>query len=186
MKKVAKICLAMVVVGAIVGLAVFGMVVNRSTATLPGRDNHISIDAYYLLKESATNKTLNITCILYLTNRWNKSGDIEIVAYVMDWKGLAQHKTDIEIGSIDTNKTEEVVIPLVLRKDSRKIDVLIFEDGLLKMKGYIYLEISYRPILYNLSKEEGDLLEAWNCRIKSSSLPSILHPVEIAKIGEKD
>ena len=187
MRKVAKVCLAMVVVGAVVGLALFGAMIDKGTASTPIpatsaiRDNKISIDGYYLLKESATNETLNVTCILYLTNRWNDSGDIRIVAYVMDWKRLAQYKTDIEIGSIDTNKTEEVAIPIVLRKDSRKIDVLIFEDGLLKMKGYIYLEILYKPILYNISIKDNDLLEAWNCRITSSSFPSIPHPIEIAR-----
>ncbi len=180
MRKIAKICLAVVVVGAVVGLALFGAMINRCTATSAIKDNEISIDGYYLLKESATNETLNITCILYLTNRWNNSGDIRIVAYVMDSKGLAEYRTGVEIGSIDINKTEEVSIPIVLREGSRRIDILIFEDGLLKMKGYIYIDVFYNPNPY-IDKEQNDLVEAWNCRITSSSFPSISHPIEIAR-----
>ena len=183
MKKMAKVGLMFGAIGAIAIFILLSIVVNEGAATSPSIDGQILIDGHYLLKESATNETLNVTCILYLTNRWNKSGDISIVAYVIDSKGLAEYRTSIEVGNIDMDKTEEVSIPIVLRENSRKINILIFEDGLLKMKGYIYVDVFYNsnPYIY---KERCDLVKAWNCHVTSSSFPSTPNPIEIARIED--
>ncbi|HEX17591.1 MAG TPA: hypothetical protein ENG60_04200 [Thermoplasmatales archaeon] len=166
MKKMLKICL---VAGFIASVTLVSLYVAMSrTPRCTEIENELHIEGYYLMKESATNESLNITCMLYLTNRWRESGYIYIVAYVMNWDGLSEYRAEEKIGEIGANKTREIGLPLVLRRDSRKIDILIFEDGLLKMRGHIYLKISYEPYpLVNESKER------WRCSISASEFSQV-------------
>ena len=109
---------------------------------------HLFVDAIYLLKTGETNDTVNITCNLYLTNIWEKeSGTIKVTAYVIETsKNLAVFKNTVEIGTIGANSTAEIEIPIELSNNSYKVDILIFEDDLLVIKGD--LSIRAYPIYY--------------------------------------
>lgn len=109
-------------------------------------DEHLFVDTTYLLKTDETNDTVNVTCTLYLTNIWEKeSGEIKAIAYVIETENnFALFKTNVTIGLINADSTAEVEIPIVLSNNSYKVDVLLFEDGKLVIKGE--LTISARPI----------------------------------------
>ena len=109
-------------------------------------NEHLFVDTTYLLKTGETNDTVNVTCTPYITNIWDKeSGEIKIIVYVIETKdNLAVYKNTVEIGTIATNSTAEIEIPVVLSNNSYKVDVLIFENGKLVIKGT--LTISAQPI----------------------------------------
>jgi len=99
--------------------------------------DHLFVDATYLLKTEETNESVKIICTPYLTNTWEKeSGKIKIIAYVLEtYNNLAIFKNTVEIGEISANSTEEVEIHLILSNSSYKVELLIFEEGKLKIKG---------------------------------------------------
>jgi len=101
-----------------------------------GRENELSVDAMYLLKEEGKGETMNASAIIYLTNVGGESGNIKIIAYLMErWKGVAVARNEVKIGKIAADKTKEVQIPMEMRNKSYEIEVLVFEDDLLKIKG---------------------------------------------------
>ena len=120
---------------------------------------HLFVDTTYLLKTDETNDTVNVTCDLYLTNIWEKeSGEIKAIAYIIEIKNnFAIFKTDVEIGLINADSTAEIEIPVVLSNNSYKVDVLLFEDGKLVIKGE--LTISAHPIYSWEDIERGKVEE---------------------------
>lgn len=128
-------------------------------------NEHLFVDTTYLLKTDETNNTVNVTCTPYLTNIWSKeSGDIKIIAYVIETKdNLAVYKNTVEIGKIPANSTAEIEIPIVLSNNSYKVDVLIFENGKLVIKGT--LTISAYPV-YIWDEINRDQKQEW--RISNS------------------
>ena len=109
-------------------------------------DEHLFVDETILLKTNETNDTVDITCILYLTNIWEKeSGDLKAAAYVIEsGNNFAISETEIKIGIVEAETTTKVDIPVVLSNNSYKVKVLLFEDEKLDIKGT--LTISARPI----------------------------------------
>lgn len=107
---------------------------------------HLFVEATYLLKTEETNDSVNVTCDLYMTNIWDKeSGKIKAIAYVIETKNnFAIFETEVEIGLINADSTSKIGIPVVLSNSSYKVDVLIFENEKLVLKGA--LTISARPM----------------------------------------
>ena len=135
--KKAGALIAVVTVTAIILVSVFAMLFQPSTAQPNFPNQHLYVDATYLLKTGETNSTVNVTCTPYLTNLWSKeSGEIKIIAYVIETKdNLAVYKNTVEIGKIAANSTAEIQIPVVLSNNSYQVDILIFENGKLVLKG---------------------------------------------------
>ena len=133
-------------------IIIFGLfgakMLETSEAQRSFPNEHLFIDATYLLKTAETNDTVNVTCDLYLTNIWEKeSGEIKIIAYVIETSdNLAIDKNKVEIGKVSFNSTAEIEVPVILSNNSYKVDILIFESGKLVLKGTIY--ISAYPIYY--------------------------------------
>jgi spore maturation protein SpmB len=115
-------------------------------ATIDFPNEHLFVDATYLLKTQETNESVNVTCELYITNIWEKdSGKIKAIAYVIETNdNLAIYKNTIEINEIKAEKTSELLIPLILYNNSYKVEILIFENEKLVLKGII--TISAYPI----------------------------------------
>ena len=120
---------------------------------------HLFIDATYLLKTDETNESVNITANLYLTNIWEKdSGEIKAIAYVIEKTNqFAVFKNTVEIGLITVNSTAEIEIPLVLENSSYRVEVLIFENDKLEIKGK--LGISAYPVYLweEVERDDGRL-----------------------------
>lgn len=150
-----------------VGIAFMWSVYMGSKVIPIQPENHLRIDGEYLLKESETNSSINASCMIYLTNLWRESGDIKIVYYVMDSKGLAEFKGETEVGKIKKNATQEVKLPLVLKRNDSRIDILIFEDDLLTMKGHLYINVYYR--FYDTSYKKGE----WRITVESSDFQNM-------------
>ncbi len=73
------------------------------------KENRLSVDAMYLVKNDGEDEKVNVSAIIYLTNIGADSGDVEIITYIMErWKGIAVDKKEIEIGEIEKDKTTEV------------------------------------------------------------------------------
>ena len=100
-------------------------------------EDHLFIEDTYLLKTDETNKTVSVTCTPYMTNIWEEdSGDIKVIAYVVKTSNkIADFKNTVEFGKISGDTTAELEIPIVLTADNFKVDLLIFEDEKLVLKG---------------------------------------------------
>jgi len=124
---------------------------------------HLFVDATYLLKTDETNDTVNVSCNLYLTNIWEKeSGEIKVIAYVIETSNnLAVYKNTVEIGKISANSTAEIELPIVLSNNSYKVDILIFENGKLVLKGKI--TISAYP-LYDWEEIRHGTEQKWELK----------------------
>ena len=48
------------------------------------KENELSVDAMYLLKEEGKGETINVSAIIYLTNVGSESGNIKIITYLME------------------------------------------------------------------------------------------------------
>ena len=109
-------------------------------------NEHLFIDATFLLKTNETNESVNITTNIYLTNIWEKeSGEIKAIAYVIESSNnFAVYKNTVEIGIINANSTAEIEIPIVLSNSSYKVEILLFEKEKLVIKGT--LTISAYPV----------------------------------------
>ena len=105
-------------------------------------EEHLFVEEIYLLKTEETNETVSVTCTPYLTNIWDEeSGDIKIIAYVVKKSNnIADCKNTVEIGKISADSTAELEVPIVLSGDTYKIDMLIFEDGKLVLKGSLTIK----------------------------------------------
>ena len=123
-------------------------------------DEHLFVDETILLKTDETNDTVSVTCILHITNEWEKgSGEIKAIAYVIETKNnFAISETEVEIGEIKADSTAKVDIPLVLSNSSYKIKVLLFENEKLVIRGELmiraYPKYTWEEIArYNFSQE---------------------------------
>jgi len=120
---------------------------------------HLFIDATYLLKTDETNESVNITANLYLTNIWEKdSGEIKAIAYVIEKTNqFAVFKNTVEIGLITANSTAEIEIPLVLENSSYRVEVLIFENDKLEIKGKLGISAYPVYIWEEVERDDGRL-----------------------------
>lgn len=130
----------------LVGLYATGVFNSQAELVFP--EDHLFVDATYLLKTDETNDTVNVTCTLYLTNIWKKeSGSIKTTAYVIETKdNLAVYKNTVSTGEIASDSTAEIELPLVLSNNSYKVEILLFENGKLVIKGTI--TISAYPVYF--------------------------------------
>lgn len=130
----------------IIVVCIFAAMILGSRAEPVFPAEHLFVDATYLLKTNETNETVDVTCTLYLTNIWMKeSGNIKATAYVIETSdNLAVYKNTVTIGNIAADATAEIEIPLVLSNNSYKVEILIFENEKLVIKGII--TISAYPI----------------------------------------
>lgn len=163
--------IVMLVFAGMMSIGLFTKTVHVARATDPPAfpPEHLFVDATYLLKTDETNDSVNITGNLYLTNIWEKeSGTIKVIAYVIEKTNqFAVFKNTVEIGIIKANSTAEIEIPLVLENSSYRVEVLIFENDKLVIKGK--LGISAYPV-YRWEEIEhddgeikiGQVLEGWN------------------------
>ncbi|MEA2053664.1 MAG: hypothetical protein U9O96_00880 [Candidatus Thermoplasmatota archaeon] len=109
------------------------------------KENRLSVDAMYLMKSGEGNEKVNVSAIIYLTNVDAGSGDVKIVTYLMErWKGIATDKKEVEIGKLKKDKTTEVEIGMQMGNTSYDLEVLIFEDDLLKIKGQGGIKVDFQ------------------------------------------
>lgn len=117
---------------------VFLATMNEPIIAQPEKpEEHLFIEETYLLKTGETNETVNVRCTPYMTNIWDEeSGDIKVIAYVVKTSNkIAEYKNTVEIGKIAGDTTAEIEIPIILTSDNFKVDLLIFEDEKLVLKG---------------------------------------------------
>ena len=125
-------------------------------------EDHLFIDATFLLKTDETNESVFINVDLYLTNIWDiASGEIKATAYVIETdNNFAVNKSTVEIGKIKAKSTSEIGIPVKLSNNSYKVEILLFEDGLLVLKGE--LTISAHPLYsWEEIEHESGLEQVW-------------------------
>ncbi len=147
-KKKAGLILGVIVVSAVLISISYGMIVFGQPEELILENEHLFVDATYLLKTDETNTTVNVTCTLYLTNIWEQeSGPIKAIVYVIEQKNnLAVYKNTVSIGAIPKDATAEIEIPIVISNSSYKIEILLFENEKLVIKGTVTL--SAYPVYY--------------------------------------
>jgi len=123
-------------------------------------EEHLFVDATYLLITEERNDSVDITIDLYLTNIWEKSsGKINAVAYVIEQtKNFAVYKTEVDVGVIDSESTKMVEIPVVLENSSYKVEVLLFEDSKIVSKGKITISARSK---YSYYRMPSDLSQEW-------------------------
>ena len=140
-----------VIIIVILGIFLPGLFQQSEAVTVYPED-HLFVESTYLLKTSETNETVNVTCTPYLTNIWEKeSGNIKIIVYVVQTSNnVADYKNTLEYGKILADSTAELEIPIVLSENSYKIDMLIFENGKLVLKGSLTLR-AYQNFIYDES-----------------------------------
>lgn len=109
-------------------------------------NEHLFVDETILLKTDETNDTVSVTCILHLTNIWEKeSYELKAIAYVIETENnFAISETEIDIGIIKSDSTTKVDIPVVFSNNSYKVKVLLFEKDKLVIRGELI--ISAYPI----------------------------------------
>jgi len=116
------------------------------------KENKLSVDAMYLLKRNETKEYVNATAIIYLTNLHAESGEIKIIVYLMErWKGIAVDKKELEIGKLQKDRTEEIQIDVQMKNRSYNLEILVFENDLLKIKGRGEITVN----LYNTREGYG-------------------------------
>lgn len=93
-----------------------------------------------------------LDALVYLSSRGGCSRDVKIVVFLRPVaSGIAADKRVVDVGKLGCEKTVEVRAPLriagfdLTAPGSRVVDFLIFEDGLLTMKGQG--RIGYAPQL---------------------------------------
>jgi hypothetical protein len=147
---VATVLIAMVVLAGIFSSGMFKKSSMAQSSPIEKEPDfpreHLFIDATYLLKINETNKNVNVTATLYLTNIWEKeSGEIKAIAYVIESSNnFAIDKSTVEIRIINANSTAEIEIPVKLSNSSYKVEVLLFEKEKLVIKGK--LTINAHPV----------------------------------------
>ena len=151
----AMVCAGVSVISAFIlsGCINIDQCIERVTAS---RNNSISVDGMYLHYESTDHDGGNLTCILYITNRGDTSGDIKIEVYMIMF-GISIYRTDVEVGKIGKNRTIKVEIPLnapmydhiaSFKFDHIAVEALLFEDNLFVVKEKVsaYGLNSYLPL----------------------------------------
>jgi len=148
----------------IIILMIFGVfstgIFETSVAQTTFPNEHLFVDATYLLKTEETNDTVNITCNLYVTNIWEKeSGEIKVIAYVIETSNnLAVYKNTVEMRKIAANSTAEIEVPIALSNNSYKVEILIFENEKLVLKGKLTIS-AYPVYLWDEISHEG--IQVW-------------------------
>jgi len=162
----------------VIAIVVFGAflaVMNKPIAAEPQLpEDHLFIEETYLLKTGETNKTVNVTCTPYLTNIWEKeSGEIKIIAYVVKTSNnIADYKNTVEMGKIPADSTAELEVPIVLSANTYRVDMLIFEDGKLVLKGSLTIKAQQR-FRYD---EKGNLTgQDWDLENSVCSFAKVTH-----------
>ena len=151
------------------GVVLSGMM-KTTVAKKTYPEEHLFVDATFLLKTDETNDSVNITCDIYLTNIWDKgSGEIKATAYVIETgNNFAIYKNTDEIGVIGADSTAVIQIPVVLSNNSYKVEVLLFENDKLVIKGGLtisaYPIYHWREIERNGQIEKLQVLEGWNVK----------------------
>ena len=146
----------------IIGIYTSGLL-DTSVAQVSFPDEHLFVDAAYLLKTDENNETVNVSCNLYLTNIWEKeSGEIKATAFVIETiNNLAVYKNTVEIGVISKDSTSEIEVPIILSNNSYKVDILIFENNKLVLKGT--LTIDAYPV-YVWDDISHGMTQVWNLK----------------------
>lgn len=100
------------------------------------KENSLSVDAMYLLKNDEEEDEINISGIIYLTNIRAESGNVKIIAYLTEeWSEIALYKKEIIVGNLPKDKTTEVEFEISIENGSYGLQILVFEDDLLRIKG---------------------------------------------------
>ena len=83
---------------------------------------------YYSKK--VQNNVTTITITSYITNDGlSDSGDIRLKIFVEDQQGISHEEGEKEVGSLPSQKTQEVQIDVVVKESERySVDALLFED----------------------------------------------------------
>ena len=138
-KKAGALAGMLLTIAVILGMILPGMFEPVVGISYP--DDHLFVDETILLKTNETNETVDVTCILYLTNIWEKDSDeLKAAAYVIESdNNFAISETEIEIGVINADSTAKVSIPVVLSNNSYKVKILLFEDGKLEIRGELII-----------------------------------------------
>ena len=163
-KKIKKASIFLVTI-AVALIAVFGaftILLEKPVEAEPQLpEKHLFVEEIYLLKTEETNTTINITCTPYLTNIWDqKSGEIKIVAYVVkESNKVADCKNSVLVGKINADSTKEIEIPLILSDDSYQVDILIFEDEKLVLKGSLRIKTKVNLRTTYTYDDEGDVID---------------------------
>ncbi len=154
-------------------------------------EKHLFVEEIYLLKTEETNTTINITCTPYLTNIWSKeSGKIKIVAYVVkESNKVADCKNTVLVGKINADSTKEIEIPLMLSDDAYQVDILIFEDEKLVLKGSLKIKTRINLKTVYTYDDSGDVIDekvelcGWtvSCEGGSESFSHVTHKYESVK-----
>lgn len=154
--KRAGIILGGAVAISIIIIAIFSLSVARER--FPA--DHLIVEGTYLLKTGETNTSVNVTCIPYLTNIWKKeSGEIKVVVYVIETaNNIADYRNIVEVGKIGAETTKEIEIPLKVSEDTYRVEMLIFENEKLVLKGRVSLSVY--PIYRYINNEK--ILDAWS------------------------
>ena len=148
------------------GLFASGILETKAEEVYP--EEHLFVDATYLLKTNETNNSVNVTCTLYLTNIWKKeSGTIKTTAYVIETSdNLAVYKNTVTTGEIAADSTTEIELPLVLSNNSYKVEILIFENDKLVIKGVItisaYPIYSWNDVMHGAEQEWRIMNDGYN------------------------
>jgi len=140
-KKKAGLTLGVIAVSIVLCIAAYALIGLGQSEEEVLEGEHLFVDATYLLKTGETNSSVNVTCTLYLTNIWEEeSGPIKAIVYVIEQENnLAVYKNTVSIGPIGADSTAEIEIPVVLFNSSYKIEMLIFENEKLVIKGKVTL-----------------------------------------------
>jgi hypothetical protein len=137
-------------------------------------DEHLFVEETYLLKTGETNETVNVTCTPYITNTWDEdSGDIKIIAYIVKTNNnIADYKNTVEIGKINADTTAEIEIPVILSENTYRVDMLIFENEKLVLKGSLTI-IATQHFIYDM---EGNILsQNWSLKNSACDFEQISH-----------
>ena len=164
-KKAGKI-LGTIAVVVVIVFSAYGLVLKEPTAARSNPQRHLFVDATYLLKIEETDESVKVICTPYLTNNWGEdSGVITIIAYVIDTaNNLALSKSTVDIGTISADSTSEIEIPIELTNKSYKVDLLIFEDNKMVIKGNLMIRSRFG---YNGSLEHLDE-KTWEVSLDSA------------------
>jgi len=133
-KKYIKYILFIVIIGIIASTAFI--------YSLSKKENSLSVDAMYLLKNDEGKDEINISGIIYLTNIRAVSGSVKIIAYLTErWNGIALYKKEVEVGRLSKDKTTEIEFEMSIKNGSYSLEILVFEDDLLRIKGGGWIQV---------------------------------------------
>lgn len=149
----------------VIPIAIVIVIVLVSYVYLTGgeeKENSLSVDATYLLKKEERKEYVNVSAIIYLSNVDADSGDIKIITYLLEREtGVAIDKQEKEIGNLEKDKTQEIELEMQIGNKSYNVEVLVFEDDLLKIlgRGYIgaVIELHAEYYSWDVQLEKGGM-----------------------------